>query len=69
MRKNRVIAGRDTQDLTDFVNRLSIGKPYEIVNYKEVRNLDGNAITLAKLTDVVATLIKDLKDSGHIKEK
>lgn len=68
MKKDRVIPGRDTQDLTDFINKISIGKPYEVTNYKEIRNLDINTATIENLANVVATLVNDLKKKGIIVE-
>ena len=66
MQKQRVIPGRETQDLAQFINKMSIGKPYEVTNYKETRNLDLNTATIENLGHLIATLIKDLKTKGII---
>lgn len=69
MQKQRVIPGRDSQDLSQFINKMSIGKPYEVINFKETRNLDVSGMTLANLANIVGTLIQDLKNKGIIQEK
>ena len=66
MQKSRPVTGRENQDLTQFINKLTIGKPYEVVNYREVRNLDLNNLTLGDMGNVLATLIADLKKKGII---
>lgn len=69
MQKSRPVTGRENQDLTQFINKLTIGKPYEVVNYKEVRNLNGDSAVLADVVNAFCTLIKDLKVKGIIQEK
>jgi len=66
MQKSRPVTGRENQDLTQLINKLTIGKPYEVVNYREVRNLDLNNLTLGDMGNVLATLIADLKKKGII---
>lgn len=69
MNKRRAVVGRENQDLTDFINRLGIGRTYEVINYKELRNLNGDSAVLADVVNALCTLIADLKSKGIIKEK
>lgn len=64
IKKSRAIPGREIQDLTDFVNNFTLGKPYVTKNFQELRNLDYSTATVEEVGRALATLIEDLKSRG-----
>ena len=59
MARDRVIKSRAVQDLETFVNKKN-KLQFNIKNDTALRELNLDTITLEQLTNIVATLIKDL---------
>lgn len=64
--KERVVPGREVQDLNSMIQKLTIGNPYEIKNLNELRNLDLNNCTIGDIARILGTLIQDMKNKGLI---
>jgi hypothetical protein len=60
MAKDRIIPSRSVQDLETLVNK-KLNLKFDIKGDTPLREINLETITLERLTNIVATLIKDLK--------
>lgn len=68
MKKERIVSSRSEQDIEKLINGLTQGKTFALKNWKEKRDFDALNDTLEDLSNMVATLINDLKLKGIIQK-
>lgn len=64
IQKERIVRG--TQDIEKLINKLTVGKSFQLRNWSEKRDLDAKIADLDEVRQVLATLISDLKLKGII---
>ena len=64
--KERVVQTRSIQDIEKLINKMTQGKSISVSNYNEKRDFSADTGTLGDLSNLVATLINDLKNKGII---
>lgn len=65
IRRNRPV-GNIVQQLSDGANKLTKGSPYYLKNIELRRELDAKSASLGEITNLLCTLINDLKEKGII---
>lgn len=68
IQKARIVKSRSEQDIEKLINQLTQGKTFILKNWREKRDFDAQNGTLEDLSNILSTLINDLKLKGIIQK-